>query len=377
MKICFITNKYPNIVEPNAIVFLQQLVMAIAKKGVECKVICPVPVNLNRKYNQLPAMKVEKYDGAQVEVYFPRYFGLGQRDILCFNPAKITTHFFTKAVEKVIDSWDCKPDIYYAHFVTPAGITAAKLGRKHGIPAFMAYGEATLNTINHYGKKAVAKELGTLAGVIAVSSQNKEMIEPFVPKGITEVFPNSIDDTLFYKHDKNLARSKWNIDPNDFIVAFVGSFDERKGINRLSDAVDRVEGVKVICAGKGALEPKTDKCVFKGPVLHSELPLFLSAADVFVLPTRNEGCCNAIIEAMACGLPIVSANLPFNDDVLDETNSIKIDPNSVDEIVEAIQKLKDDVDLRLQLSNGGLKRAENLTLEKRAENILSFIGERI
>ena len=374
MHICFITNKYPNKVEPNAIVFLQQLVNAIAKKGVRCSVICPVPTNLNRAYKTLPEHCVEMYGDAEVEIYYPRYFGLGQKDYLCFNPAKFTTNRFSKAVESVVRALPEVPDAFYAHFITPAGICAARMGRVFDRPSFVAYGEATLGTINHYGQDAVKRELASLTGVIAVSTQNKEMIAPFVQEGITEVFPNAIDGARFYPRDKAAAREKFGLTPEDFVIAFVGSFDKRKGTDRLSAAVDRLDGnIKLMCAGKGALPPTTERCIYQQPVLNAELPEFLSAADIFVLPTLHEGCCNAIIEAMACGLPIVSANRSFNDDILDETNSLRIDPTSVEEIAEAIKRLREDENLRRRLAEGSLEKAKRLTLESRAERILQFM----
>lgn len=374
MHICFITNKYPNFVEPNAIVFLQQLVATIAAKGVRCTVICPIPPNLNLNYAKLPKYTVEKYGEAEVEVYYPRYTSLGQRDYWKLNPAKFTTNRFTRALKKAVLQMDELPDMFYGHFVTPAGIAAARMGRLFDRPAFLAFGEASQNTIRHFGFEDAKRELETLAGVIAVSTQNKELIEPFVKEGITEVFPNAIDNELFYPRDKAAARAKYGLAEDDFVVSFVGSFDQRKGTERVSDAVDRVDGeIRLMCAGKGSVEPKSAKCVFKKPVLHSELPEFLSASDIFVLPTLNEGCCNAIIEAMACGLPIVSANRSFNDDILDDTNSIRVDPTDVDAIANAIRMLKNDAELRARLAAGSLEKAKSLTLEARAERILQFM----
>ena len=379
MHICFLTNKYPNKVEPNAIVFLQQLVVAIAKQGVKCSVICPVPTNINKNYKTLPQKTTEHYGDASVDVYYPRCFGLGQRDYGPFNPAKITTHYFTKACDKIIANMPECPDAFYGHFVTPAGIAAARMGRKYNKPSFLAYGEAGTVMIKHFGFKASTKELCTLSGVIAVSSQNKSDISPYVPEGITEVFPNSIDSETFYPRDKAEARKKLGLSEDTFVIGFVGSFDERKGIDRLSQAIDKltIDNIALICAGKGAIQPRTKKCVFKSPVLHSELPEFLSAADIFVLPTLNEGCCNAIVEAMACGLPIVSANRAFNFDILDESNSIMIDPTSVDEIANAISMLHQDAELREKLSLGSLEKAKQLTLDQRAKNILAFMEQKI
>jgi len=100
-------------------------------------------------------------------------------------------------------------------------------------------------------------------------------------------------------------------------------------------------------------------------------------ADVFVLPTLAEGCNNAIIEAMACGLPIISSNLPFNWDVLDANNSILVDPMSVEDIASAIKALKDDKTRKESMSKAALSTAAELTTDKRAERIINFIESRI
>lgn len=96
-------------------------------------------------------------------------------------------------------------------------------------------------------------------------------------------------------------------------------------------------------------------------------------SDVFVLPTLREGCCNAVVEAMACGLPIISSDLPFNWDVLNQTNSVLIDPYNIDEIADAINSFYEDSSKRALLSKGALSTAKDLTIEERSRKILKFI----
>lgn len=379
MKITFITNKYPNPVEENVLVFLQQLVWSMADKGIECTVICPVPVNINPKYIKFPYKTYEKTEnGSEVTVYFPKYIGFGQSEILGYNPARITTNNFTRAIRRVMSTMNSKPDAVYGHFVTPAGIAAARIGKEFNIPSFLGYGEDSTRMIEHFGYEKAAKELEAITGVIAVSTKNKNDLLSVnaVDEEKIQVIPNGFRKERFYPRDKSESRKIFGLPEDKFIVAFVGSFDHRKGIERLINAVEKLNDVYVICAGKGKIDPSSDKCLFKGPVRHDLLPYFYSAADVFVLPTLNEGCSNAIIEAMACGLPIISSNLPFNDDILDESCSIRVDPTNIDEISKAILNLANNNHLLNKLQGGSLEKAKKLTLEKRAEVIINYIKEK-
>ena len=213
-----------------------------------------------------------------------------------------------------------------------------------------------------------------------MSSKNKqECIDANLADDFNcEVIPNAIDNKLFTVGDKNKARQELGISSEDFVVVFVGQFTIRKGTLRLDNALKSLadNSIKAIFIGTGNENPTYEGIVFKGRVPHDDLPKYLQASDIFVLPTLNEGCCNAIIEAMACGLPIISSDLAFNYDVLNPKNSILLDPNDISSITDAIRRLKDDNVMRTALSKESLVVARNLTLDKRADRILHFINSK-
>jgi teichuronic acid biosynthesis glycosyltransferase TuaC len=344
--ICFISNRYPNILTPTRQVFVQKLVWELADMGVSCTVISPVPVNQYLStFSKLPLEAEEVTpNGAVVKLYFPRYISLGQISKGPIKTSPLTALLFTSAVRKVFKKLANKPNIVYGHFLAPAGVCAARIGREFGIPSFAAFGESTTWSITAFGKQKIKKDLSTLSGIVSVSTANKKVLQQLdiFPDEKVKVFPNGIKGKVFYPRDKEQARKEFGFDKDKFLVSYVGQFSERKGVMRAAEAVDGLEGTQIAFAGKGKLLPATANCVHKSAVAPQSIPDFLSASDVFVLPTMNEGCSNAIIEAMACGLPIVSADLPFNEDILTTDNAILVDPANVQEIRAAVVKIKSD-----------------------------------
>ena len=262
--------------------------------------------------------------------------------------------------------WDC-------------GIVAATISKEHNIPVFVATGESKIRVFDYYSSEKVFEAINRIKGVIAVSTKNlTESIKlGLIDKDKTKsiVLPNGFNERVFYKLIKENARKKLNFDLNDKIGIFVGSFNERKGIKRVLSASKDIDNLKLILIGAGEKISVNSNVLFQGTVPHDELVYYLNAADFFILPTLAEGCCNAIIEAMACGLPIISSNLPFNDDILSQNNSILIDPLNINEIKRSINKLIKNPSFLLKLGESSLFMSRNLTITKRARNIVEFMKE--
>ena len=197
------------------------------------------------------------------------------------------------------------------------------------------------------------------------------------------VIPNAVDVVKFNYIGKTVARKQLGFSEKIFIVAFCGRFNDRKGVMRVSDAIINCNdsNIKSIFIGRpiegSGMYPSCDGILYSGTLPHDKISLYLNAADVFVLPSLAEGCSNSIVEAMACGLPIISSDLPFNYDILDKSNAILIDPTDIEAIKNAILELRNNKDRCDEMALISLDKAKDLTIEKRVKRIINFINNRI
>jgi len=190
------------------------------------------------------------------------------------------------------------------------------------------------------------------------------------------VFPNGTNLSAFRPMERQAARERLGLPQDRFLVAAAGNFLEKKGIVRVGQAIEGLAGVSGVFAGSGPVPPTASNMALCRRVAHEDMPALLSACDVFVLPTLIEGSCNALVEAMACGLPIISSSGEFNDDVLDERMSIRIDPLDVAAARAAIVRLRDDSALRARMAAEALRRARLFDVDDRARRMLAFMAER-
>ncbi|MBR4793312.1 MAG: glycosyltransferase family 4 protein [Bacteroidaceae bacterium] len=374
------SDTYPTPTDP-AFSFVGQLCEEFSRQGVKVTVLAPLSYtsHLVRGYPLHPRKRVYNIEGGQpITVLQPYTLTFGMK----FK--RLNDIILKWVMGRAIRKYGRSADAFYAHF-WHNGYRLYPFAKKHKKPLFVATGEETI-LLGRSEPITEKKEFAEyVKGVICVSSKNQnESLE----LGLTscdkcEVYPNSIDNKLFRKLNKEELRKKYGYSNDDFIVAFVGWFIDRKGPQRVAAAISRLAElpIKSFFIGKAShtenIIPDCPGILYKGEVMHDNLPDFLNMADVFVLPTLSEGCCNAIIEAMACGLPIISSNLPFNWDVLNSCNSIMVDPQNVDEIALALKTLFEDRNKCQKMSIAALESAKELTLEKRAKKILGFISSRM
>jgi glycosyltransferase involved in cell wall biosynthesis len=176
-----------------------------------------------------------------------------------------------------------------------------------------------------------------------------------VPGDRIMVVGNGVDTGKFQRLDRRIARQDLGLPLDAPVLVSVGALVERKGFHRVIECLPalrrRFPGLHYLVVGGPGPEGDwsarlrrqvndlglQDCVVFLGTRAPEELKVPLSAADVFVLATRNEGWANVFLEAMACGLPVVTTDVGGNAEVVaHEKLGILVPFGRVDQLAEAI-----------------------------------------
>lgn len=372
--ILIIADGYPSPGLPYS-AFIANIAQEMTRQGMTVSVIAPQSLTKHwlRHVPLAPRHFMEEIEGRTIHIYRPYSITTGDGKL----------GFITRWCNRIVTTWTAHrlktPDLVYAHFWLNAATVIPFVSRTH-LPFIVATGEDII-PIGQIKDKEKTWLKEHVQHVVCVSTKNKQ---ESIAYGLAKdekcvVLPNAYNPQEFYHEDGCAMREQLGIAKDDFVVAFCGRFNDRKGVFRVDEALKRLNNphIKAIYIGSPMdnckEEPNYEHTAFKGQLPHHEIVHYLNAADVFVLPSMAEGCPNSVIEAMACGLPVISSDLPFNYDVLDDTNSILVNPADVDAIANAIERLKEDKQLYSRLQRGVINKASSLRIDERVKQILQLI----
>lgn len=364
-NLLYITPNFPLPRFPERGAFAETLVRGFSDCGVETDVIAPT--SLAMAIRLLRLRKNNLHLSARA-ISRPVYISLSNKIVAGFDTKIINEWSFSTACSRAFNHKDA--DAIIGKFLFGGAISAVELGNKYGIPAFADMGESrSFKTLSRHEKRLACKLLESLSGIYCVSERlAEEVIALGADPSKILVSPNEVDSSLFRPMNQQLCRKKIGIPEDVYLVSFVGHFIDRKGPLRVMEAIEQLgDSFKGIFLGRGSQIPTGRSVLHAGPVPHWDLPIWLNASDVFCLPTRSEGHCNAIEEAKACGLPIVASDIDSVSKQLEGFTAHLVNPNNVNAIRDAILKMR---------RSNYIKREELETRQpntSRAEQILKWI----
>jgi glycosyltransferase involved in cell wall biosynthesis len=229
-----------------------------------------------------------------------------------------------------------RPDVVYAHFLFPTGLSALLAARAARAPLVVtAHGQDVANATEYpFTKPFIRRVVGGAAAVVAVSEWLRDRLVAAAPaaRGKTEVVNCGVDLDRF----PLLARTDG---PAPAYVC-VGSLIERKNVVRLADAFARLGEGTLTFVGDGPLRPQLegrDRVTVTGYLPHDRVPEQLARADVLCQPSLVEPFGQATLEAMACGRSVVATGVGGPPEFVPLDAGVLVDPADEDALAAALR----------------------------------------
>lgn len=353
LRVLSLATLYPNDTAPNFGVFVERQMQAAVRTGeVDLVVVNPVglppfPLSLHPRYRRLAALPMQELRGG-VTVLRPRFRlipAIGGR----FNAAAVARAVLPLARRLHAEA---PFDVIDAQFFYPDGPASVRLARALGLPSSI---KARGADIHHWGKASgtAAQVLAAgraASGLLAVAAGlADDMAALGLPRDRIALHRTGLDRAVFRPHDKAAAREALGLPADCPVLVTVGALIPRKGQAHAIAALCDIPGAILLLAGAGPDEALLrdqaarlgleSRVRFLGPVPHGDLPQVLSAADVFVLPTASEGLANAWVEALACGVPVVTTPIPGAVELLTDPAFGRLAPREWAAIAAAVREI--------------------------------------
>ncbi|MHA1938299.1 MAG: glycosyltransferase family 4 protein [Candidatus Thorarchaeota archaeon] len=196
-----------------------------------------------------------------------------------------------------------------------------------------------------------------------------------LPRDRVNVIPNYVDTDAF------LPASELRHSPGR--ICFIGRLEEQKNPVALLEAIEGLD-VELVLVGNGPLRNRLQTEVesnglmvrLLGNVPHRQLPGILNSADLFVLPSLYEGHPKTLIEAMACGLPVIGTDVPGIREIIQHGENGYLCGTSPEEIREAIRVVLGDSDRRVRMGQNAREFVvEHFALDRIVEKELAILEE--
>lgn len=278
-------------------------------------------------------------------------------------------------------------DVCQVFFGIPSGPIGYWLKKKYRVPYIIRFGGGDIPGFQKRFKwvykfiSPIIKILWRNAdALVANSNELKNFAESFYSKKPILVIHNGVDiETFGMDKGKKVGR--------EIRILFVSRLIERKGLQHIIPMLKSIQSqvempIKLIVVGDGPYRERlknmavqydvNDIVQFVGGKEKGELSDYYRSADIFILPSRMEGMPNVVLEAMACGLPIVMTPCGGSEELVKENGYVA----PIEQFDKALIKLCNDTNLRLAMGEAGRKAAEaEFGWDKKAEAYLEILSK--
>jgi glycosyltransferase involved in cell wall biosynthesis len=273
-----------------------------------------------------------------------------------------------KALENLLEKEDI--DIIHGHYLFPAGAVAVEVGNEHGIKTYVtAHGSDMfeLYKTQPLMRSTLKKVLKRADVVLAVSNALRHEIIATGVEGIaskTRLSWNSVDINKFSAKENTTFKEENRLEDKP-IVLFVGNLIKRKNVESLLEAKKIANSdYYLVIVGDGPLFKKLNNkveeenirdVIFTGA--RDDVENIIPSCDVLVLPSFSESFGLVLIEALACGKPVIGSNVGGITEIINKNVGLLVNPNKISSIASAIDEIINDEELRMVLSLNARNRA--------------------
>lgn len=364
MQILFISNLFPDTTEPWRGLDNATLLQALRRERPDLKVhaLALRPRLLPRSL-RLEARACDEWTTPEYLAvpYLPKAGGMNDRLVSMALSRRIAARIEKTAFDVILTPW---------LFPDACGIHRA-LGRQASRQVAIAQG----SDVHRYLKmpmrrRAIVRMGGTVGAII---TRSKDLGGRLTAAGVSssKVHPvyNGVDTECFHPGARSPIRAELRLPENARVAVFVGNFLPVKGIDLLlrgiAEAGRRGSAIHLVLIGSGPLEKDlrhlagelgiSDRLHWPGRLPPTGVAQYMRAADVVCLSSHNEGLPNVVLEALACGRPVISTDVGGIHEVLGRDNTIHslISGRSADDYASALVRLVSDESNADEISRAG------------------------
>jgi glycosyltransferase involved in cell wall biosynthesis len=273
--------------------------------------------------------------------------------------------------------------------VLPPIQTARSILTVHDL-AFLLYPECADARLRAYLEKTVPRSVRRADYVVADSENTRNDVICLlgVPPERVTVVPGGVDPVFRPVTDParlSALRQSIGLDDTTPYILFIGVIEPRKNLMGLIEAFDILKSRrslphKLVVAGRrgwlsdstmeqAERSPYRSEIIFPGFIPEADLPTLYSAAETFAFPSHYEGFGLPVLEAMACGTPVVASRASSLPEVVGDAG-MQVDPDDSEHLASALELLALNPEMRADFSTRGIARAATFTWEAAAEVML-------